>query len=108
MNFFSKAISTMCFSISSMVTGGWLMPSTQLLSQGAGQMRPVNSGKLLVEASISYASFHCWRYTASLNSGMTLPRGHPLWQKGMPQFIHLADCLFNSWPDQVLTNSLES
>ena len=39
----------MVFSITLMVTGGSLMPSTQAASQGAGQMRPVNSGKLLVE-----------------------------------------------------------
>ena len=30
------------------VTGGLVMPSTQAPSQGAGQTRPVNSGKLLV------------------------------------------------------------
>ena len=30
-----------------------LMPSTQALSQGAGQIRPVNSGKLLVDINIS-------------------------------------------------------
>ena len=30
------------------VTGGSLMPSTHAASQGAGQMRPVNSGKLFV------------------------------------------------------------
>ena len=36
------------FSITLMVTGGSLMPSTQAASHGAGQMRPVNSGKLLV------------------------------------------------------------
>jgi hypothetical protein len=39
-----------------MVTGGWLIPSTQALSQGAGQSRPVNSGKLLVAWSRSMAS----------------------------------------------------
>ena len=53
----SNAISMMCFSISSMLTGGWLMPNTQALSQGAGQILPVNSGKLFVEVNISYASF---------------------------------------------------
>ena len=31
-----------------MVTAGWLMPRTQDVSHGAGQMRPVNSGKLFV------------------------------------------------------------
>ena len=29
------------------------MPKTQALSQGAGHIRPVNSGKLLVEINIS-------------------------------------------------------
>ena len=35
---------------------GWLMPSTQAASHGAGQIRPVNSGKLLVECSTRMAS----------------------------------------------------
>ena len=52
-NPFSKAISIICFSISSIVTAGWLIPNTQALSHGAGQIRPVNSGKLLVEINIS-------------------------------------------------------
>ena len=42
----------MCFSISSIATGSLLIPNTQADSQGAGQIRPVNSGKLLVDASI--------------------------------------------------------
>src|SRR6218665_1907732 len=46
---FSKAYSMIVFSIYSIATGGLLMPNTQEVSQGAGQMRPVNSGKLLVE-----------------------------------------------------------
>ncbi len=52
----SQARSTMVFSICLMVTGGSLMPSTQAASHGAGQMRPVNSGKLLVECSTRIAS----------------------------------------------------
>ena len=44
------------FSICLMVTGGSLMPSTQAASHGAGQMRPVNSGKLLVACSWRIAS----------------------------------------------------
>ena len=52
----SKARSTMVFSICLMVTGGSLMPSTQDASQGAGQMRPVNSGKLLVACNWRTAS----------------------------------------------------
>ena len=52
----SKARSTMDTSMFLIVTGGWLMPRTQLDSQGAGHARPVNSGKLLVACSRSEAS----------------------------------------------------
>ncbi len=38
------------------VTGGALMPRTQEPSQGAGQTRPVNSGKLFVRWRRSRAS----------------------------------------------------
>ena len=47
----------MVFSICLIVTGGSLMPSTHAASHGAGQMRPVNSGKLLVACSARIASF---------------------------------------------------
>ena len=50
-----KAWSMICFSICLMVTGSLLMLRTQASSHGAGQMRPVNSGKLLVECSRSIA-----------------------------------------------------
>ena len=43
------------FSISLIVTGSSLMLSTHDASQGAGQTRPVNSGKLFVECSDSSA-----------------------------------------------------
>ena len=68
----------MAFSINSMATGFSLMPNTQDPSQGAGHILPVNSGKLLVEMSISYASFHSFLYTASLKSGIRLPSGQAL------------------------------
>ena len=42
---------------SALVTAGSLMPSTQEASQGAGQTRPVNSGKLLVACNWRTASF---------------------------------------------------
>jgi hypothetical protein len=35
---------------------GWLMPSTQAVSHGAGHSRPVNSGKLLVACRRSMAA----------------------------------------------------
>ena len=44
----SKPLSTMAHSILFMVTAGSFMPRTHDPSQGAGHIRPVNSGKLLV------------------------------------------------------------
>src|ERR1700681_2574626 len=52
----AKARSTMAHSIVLMVTGLSSMLSVQDASQGAGQMRPVNSGKLLVECRLREAS----------------------------------------------------
>ena len=52
----SKACSMMVTSTALMVTGSSLMPSTHAPSQGAGQRRPVHSGKLLVACSRSMAS----------------------------------------------------
>ena len=54
----SKPLSTIAHSMFLIVTAGSLMPSTQEPSQGAGQTRPVNSGKLFVLWSRSRASFH--------------------------------------------------
>ena len=68
-----------------MVTGSELMPSTHAVSHGAGQSRPVNSGKLLVACSRSDASYQSCRQTRSFHSGMRLPSGQPVWQNGMPQ-----------------------
>jgi hypothetical protein len=47
----------MAHSIDLMVTGWSMMLSVQAASHGAGQMRPVNSGKLLVVWSMSSARF---------------------------------------------------
>ncbi len=44
------------FSMFLIVTGGSVMPSTHAPSHGAGQTRPVNSGKLFVLCSRSSAS----------------------------------------------------
>ena len=73
-----------------MVTGGRLMPSTQADSHGAGQTRPVNSGKSFVEVSDSSAACQRPWYTWSLKSGMMLPSGQPSWQKGTPQSMQRA------------------
>jgi hypothetical protein len=51
-----SAWSMVCFSICLMVTGSLLMLRTHASSHGAGQMRPVNSGKLFVECSRSIAA----------------------------------------------------
>ena len=59
---------------------------------GAGQRRPVNSGKLLVACRRSMASRQWPRYTRSFQSGMMLPRGQPWWQKGTPQSMQRAAC----------------
>src|SRR5215217_7313099 len=95
-----------CFSISSMDTGALLIPNTHADSHGAGQILPVNSGKLLVLSNTVVASCQSPLYTASLNSGITLPRGQPDWQKGTPQSIHLAASLFTSSNSKACTNSL--
>ena len=52
----SQPWSMMEHSMFLIVTGGLLMPSTQEPSHGAGQTRPVNSGKLFVLCSRSSAS----------------------------------------------------
>ena len=75
------------------VTGSWLMPSTQAVSHGAGQSRPVNSGKLLVACSRSIAPSQSSRQTRSFHSGMMLPSGQPWWQNGMPQSMQRPACV---------------
>jgi hypothetical protein len=52
----SKAWSMIDCSICLIVTASSLMSSTHAASHGAGQMRPVNSGKLFVACSASMAS----------------------------------------------------
>ncbi len=54
----SQPWSMMATSMFLIVTGGSLMPSTHEPSHGAGQTRPVNSGKLFVLCRRSSASFH--------------------------------------------------
>ena len=54
----SQARSTIWHSMVLMVTGLSMMFSVQLASQGAGQMRPVNYGKLLVVCRFSDAVRH--------------------------------------------------
>ena len=67
-------------------------PATHEPSHGAGQTRPVNSGKLLVDDRFTYALCHCSVSTRLLNSGIKLLIGHPVcvWQKGVPQSMQRA------------------
>ena len=81
----SKASSMTETSTCLMVTAGWLMPSTQAASHGAGHSRPVNSGKLLVACSRSIASWSLPRQVRSFHSGIRFASGQPWWQNGMPQ-----------------------
>mmetsp|Transcript_68874 Transcript_68874/g.164316 ORF Transcript_68874/g.164316 Transcript_68874/m.164316 type:complete len:290 (-) Transcript_68874:5085-5954(-) len=87
-----KPRSMMEYSMFLMVTGEDTSPATHDPSQGAGQTRPVNSGKLLVVRRRSSACFHWSLKTSSLNSGIRLWIGHPwcVWQKGVPQSMHRA------------------
>ena len=57
----SHARSTIASSMFLIATGSSLMASTQAGSHGAGQIRPVNSGKSFVACSWSIASRQrCW------------------------------------------------
>ena len=103
----AKARSTIETSMPLIVTGGLLMPRTHADSQGAGQTRPVNSGKLFVERSDWRAASHRPRYTRSLKSGMTFPRGQPVWQKGTPQFMQRAPWTSTSSWASGITNSCQ-
>jgi hypothetical protein len=96
----------MAHSMVLMVTGLSLMFRVQAASQGAGQMRPVNSGKLLVECSTSSASRQLLRYTRSFQSGMMLLTGQPWWQNGMPQSMQRAPCSLTSCVASGMTNSV--
>jgi hypothetical protein len=96
----------MACSIDLMPTASSLTLSVQAASQGAGQMRPVNSGKLLVLCSTSIAFFQSPRYTRSLKSGMMLLTGQPLLQNGVPQSMQRAPCTLACAVIRPMTNSL--
>ena len=92
-------------SIDLMPTASLLMLSVQAASQGAGQTRPVNSGKLLVECRTSIAWRQSWRNTRSFQSGMMLLTGQPFWQNGMPQSMQRAPCFAAAASSRCSTNS---
>src|SRR3546814_5083097 len=81
----AQPLSIMVCSIDLMPTASLLMLSVQAASQGAGQTRPVNSGKLFVECSTSSARRQSCLYTRSFQSGMMLLTGQPLVQIGRAQ-----------------------
>ena len=101
----SQPLSMILCSIDLMPTGTSSMFSVHAASQGAGQTRPVNSGKLFVLCRTSSADFQSWRYTRSLKSGMMLLTGQPLLQKGMPQSMQRAAWTLPSSSDRCTTNS---
>mmetsp|Transcript_104008 Transcript_104008/g.299397 ORF Transcript_104008/g.299397 Transcript_104008/m.299397 type:complete len:249 (-) Transcript_104008:493-1239(-) len=82
-----------------MPTGSSMIPRVQAPSQGAGQTRPVNSGKLFVFMRRTQASFHRPWLTSWFHSGMMLPKGQPdlwvefWWQNGVPQSMQRAACV---------------
>ena len=96
----------MACSMDLMPMGARLMLATQAASQGAGQMRPVNSGKLLVLCSTSMALAQSPRYTKSLKSGMMLLIGQPLLQNGVPQSMQRAPWILACSGVRAMTNSL--
>ena len=101
-----QALSMMACSIDLMPTASLFTLTTQAASHGAGQMRPVNSGKLLVLCSTSIAFFQSPWNTSSLKSGMMLLTGQPLLQNGVPQSMQRALCALAASSLRVATNSL--
>src|SRR5574337_738555 len=86
----AQARSMIACSIDLMPTASSLMLSVHAASHGAGQIRPVNSGKLLVLCSVSIAARQSSRYTRSLKSGIRLLTGQPWMQNGVPQSMQRA------------------
>ena len=68
-------------SICSIVTASVLTASVQAASQGAGQIRPVISGRLLVASRRRKASCQSPLATSSFHSGIRFAIGQPIaWQ----------------------------
>ena len=87
-----KASSMVRSSICLMVTASRLIPTTHAVSHGAGQRRPVNSGKLFVTCRRSIASTLSPRKMRSFHSGIRFPSGQPEWQNGIPQSMQRPAC----------------
>src|SRR3954468_18224407 len=84
----SQPFSTIAASMFLIVTAEPLRARTHDDSQGAGQVLPVNSGKLFVSCSARSASSQRLRCTSSFQSGIRFPSGQPVWQNGIPQSMH--------------------
>ncbi len=102
-----QARSAIACSIVLMATGWFSRLSVQASSQGAGQTRPVNSGKLLVEWRLREASSQSDWKTRSFQSGIWLWTGQPVgpWQNGMPQSMQRAACFVRSCSSSGSVNS---
>ena len=86
----SKPRWTIAYSICLIITGSSSIARTHADSHGAGQIRPVNSGKLLVACSWSHAARQSSRRTRSFQSGIRLPSGQAELQNGTPQSMQRA------------------
>src|SRR5436305_13910557 len=74
----SQPRSTIAHSIDLIVTGVSIRLRTHAASHGAGQTRPVNSGKLLVDCRLWSASRQSVRYARSFHSVIGLTNGQPV------------------------------
>ena len=92
----AKASSIVRSSTCLMVTASAFIPITHAVSQGAGQSRPVNSGKLFVACRRSIASFISPRQIKSFHSGIKFPSGQPSWQNGIPQSMQRPACFLSA------------
>src|SRR5262245_66436043 len=92
----SKARSAMAHSMVLMVTGLSSMLSVHEDSHGAGQTRPVTSGKVLVACRLSADMRQRWRNTWSLQSELWLFTGQPVSQWGLTQSMQGASDVCSS------------
>mmetsp|Transcript_71804 Transcript_71804/g.198215 ORF Transcript_71804/g.198215 Transcript_71804/m.198215 type:complete len:214 (+) Transcript_71804:284-925(+) len=97
-----------------MLTGSSMMPKVQAASHGAGQTRPVNSGKLLVCRN----RWNAWCQSPTLanafHSGTRFPSGQPertvtdWWQNGVPQSMQRAACVLTCFSSLCSYTSMKS
>ncbi len=83
----------MASSICLIVTGAALIDSVHEVSQGAGQTRPVTSGRLLVISRRRSASRHSPLQTRSFHSGIRFTTGQPIGVAPGDAAVHAAGAL---------------